>query len=212
MNQLLNFRREYSATEFSEENALHDPFQQFKNWLNDAVQSGIEDANAMVLSTAGKDLKPKSRIVLLKNVNSEGLSFFTNYNSNKALQIEENPNVSLLFPWQLLDRQVRIEGTAEKVSPEESDEYFISRPEGSRIGAWASPQSRIIPSRKYLEEIEQELKAKFIARSLPRPLYWGGYRVIPELFEFWQGRSNRLHDRLEYYRNNGNWKIRRLAP
>ena len=154
----------------------------------------------------------RSRMVLLKEFTHEGFTFFTHYNSKKGRQIEQNPYGAILFPWNMLERQVRIEGKIEKVSPEKSDEYFQSRPEGSRIGAWTSPQSQEIPSREMLEDQENKFRKDFITTTIPRPPQWGGYCLVPDFFEFWQGRESRLHDRFEYYSEKESWKIRRLAP
>ena len=159
-----------------------------------------------------KDGKPSARIVLLKGFDERGFIFFSNYESNKGKALAENPNAALIFFWKEIERQIRIEGVTEKISAEESDEYFFSRPEGSRIGAWASPQSKIIKNRNVLEENVQRFSNKF-KNSIPRPPHWGGYRVMPELIEFWQGRSNRLHDRIQYTKTgSGSWKVDRLAP
>ena len=166
----------------------------------------------MTLATSSKDGKPSARIVLLKGFDERGFVFFTNYESNKGKALDENPNAALIFFWKEIERQVRIEGVIEKISAAESDEYFFSRPEGSRIGAWASPQSKIIKNRNILEENVQRFSNEF-KNSIPRPPHWGGYRVMPELIEFWQGRSNRLHDRIQYTKTgSGSWKVDRLAP
>jgi pyridoxamine 5'-phosphate oxidase len=212
MNDLSAYRKEYFHASLNESEVLEDPMLQFHLWLEDALKSKIEEPTAMVLSTVDEKNQPSSRIVLLKNVDEKGFSFFTNYNSKKAKDIIKNPKGSLLFPWHEMERQVRVQGVIEKVSEKESDEYFRHRPAGSRIGAWASPQSEIIPSREYLEKLERELKEEFVAESIPRPPYWGGYRLIPNLYEFWQGRENRLHDRIEYIYEKSRWLKRRLAP
>jgi pyridoxamine 5'-phosphate oxidase len=212
MNDLYSFRKEYIHSHLNESELLDDPLLQFHLWLEDALKTNIEEPTATVLSTVNKKQQPSSRIVLLKKVDESGLSFFTNYNSRKAQEIEVNPKGALLFPWHEMERQVRIEGIIEKVSDKESQEYFQHRPAGSRIGAWASPQSKVIPSREHLEQLESELKKQFTAESIPRPPHWGGYRLIPHLYEFWQGRENRLHDRIEYTLEKGKWIIRRLAP
>jgi pyridoxamine 5'-phosphate oxidase len=196
----------------SEEQLKSDPFDQFREWYDEAIASNMTDPNAMILATCGANKRPSSRIVLLKEVANDGFTFFTNYHSKKGCQIEENPLGSLLFPWHSVERQVRIEGIIVKISPAKSDEYFNNRSEGSRIGAWTSPQSQEIPSREFLEIMEEKYKNAFKADTLPRPPHWGGYKLLPDLFEFWQGRENRLHDRFEYYKKKGFWKIRRLAP
>lgn len=212
MNELYNYRKEYIHTHLNESEVLEDPLLQFHFWFEETLKSTIEEPHATILSTVNKKLQPSSRIILLKKFDESGFSFFTNYNSKKARELEENPNASLLFPWHDIERQVRIEGIVKKVSEKESDEYFRHRPSGSRIGAWASPQSEIIPSRDYLEKLERELKEEFVAESIPRPPHWGGFRLIPNLYEFWQGRENRLHDRIEYTLEKGKWVIKRLAP
>ena len=212
MNDLYNFRKEYIHSHLIESELLEDPLLQFHRWFEDALNSNMEEPTATVLSTVNKMHQPSSRIVLLKKADESGFSFFTNYNSKKAREIDENPKAALLFPWQDIERQVRIEGTVEKLTNQESDDYFQHRPSGSRIGAWASPQSEVIPSREHLEKLEKDLKEQFVANSIPRPPHWGGYRLIPKLYEFWQGRENRLHDRIEYILENDKWMIRRLAP
>jgi pyridoxamine 5'-phosphate oxidase len=189
-----------------------DPIVQFRYWLNEALNSKITDPTAMVLSTATSEGRPSSRVVLLKGVDNYGFTFFTNYESKKAEQITVNPLGCLLFYWPLLERQVRIEGRILKTAPHESDEYFATRPEGSRIGAWASPQSRRIPNREYLESLQRDYMKLFRTRVLERPPNWGGYKLMPDLIEFWQNRENRLHDRFEYSRNGGTWEVYRLAP
>ena len=188
-----------------------DPIVQFRYWLNQALNSNSPDPTAMVLSTVSKEGKPSSRVVLLKGVDY-GFTFFTNYESRKAEHIEANPFGSILFHWPVLDRQVRIEGKIMKTSPNESDEYFVTRPEGSKIGAWASPQSKRIPNREYLENLQKDYMKLFRSKMLERPENWGGYKLIPDTMEFWQSRENRLHDRFEYIRNGGMWDIYRLAP
>jgi pyridoxamine 5'-phosphate oxidase len=212
MKELYDYRKEYVHSHLNEDEVLDDPLLQFHLWLEDALKSTIEEPNATVLATVSKNLQPSSRIVLLKKVDESGFSFFTNYNSKKASDLEENPKAALLFPWHDMERQVRIEGIVEKVSETESEEYFRHRPSGSRIGAWASPQSEVIPSRKHLEKLENDLRKQFDANSIPRPPHWGGFRLIPNLYEFWQGRENRLHDRIEYTLEKGTWVIKRLAP
>mgnify|MGYP003345015438 CR=1 FL=1 len=202
-------RRSYSEREL----ALPDnPIAAFKGWLKEASElPSIIEANAMVLSTLGSDEAIQSRTVLLKDVTEVGFTFFTNYNSRKAQAIEINPQVTLLFPWYAMERQVSISGTVTKVSAEESDKYFATRPRGSQIGAWASSQSEKLDSRKTLEEKFQEFEAKF-PNEVPRPPFWGGFLVTPTSFEFWQGRYSRLHDRFIYQRINSNWEIERLNP
>jgi len=189
-----------------------DPIIQFRYWLNEALNANVPEPTAMVLSTATPEGKSSSRVVLLKGVDNYGFTFFTNYESKKAMHIADNPAGSLLFYWQALERQVRIEGKILKTAAHESDEYFVTRPEGSKIGAWASPQSRRIPNREYLENLQRDYMRLFRSKVLDRPENWGGYKLIPDMIEFWQSRENRLHDRFEYVRNGGIWEIYRLAP
>lgn len=212
MPKLYDYRKEYTQLKLDQEDLLPDPIDQFNKWFADAEHWGIEEPNAMVLSTVGKNLRPSSRIVLLKECSGNSFSFFTNYNSKKGLQINENPYACLIFPWHTMERQVRVEGKLEKLPDSLSDEYYNNRPFGSRLGAWASEQSKEIPSREYLERKEAEFKEIFKENSIPRPPHWGGYKLIPDLFEFWQGRENRLHDRFEYVPESDKWKIRRLSP
>lgn len=193
--------------------AVHpDPIEQFRIWLHDAVSAAIDEPTAMFLATVGVDLQPSARIVLLKGVDEKGFDFYTNYQSRKGLQIGENPQVAATFFWKELERQVRIEGTVEKLPKAESDEYFKSRPAESRFSAAASPQSQVIPNRDYLKAKITGLKTKYTADELQRPISWGGYKLRPLRIEFWQGRENRLHDRLVYSFSSDKWKIERLAP
>ena len=206
-------RRDYMRESLSEHQVEPDPFRQFDRWWEEAMKAEIDEVNAMTLATVSSDGKPTARIVLLKGYDDYGFVFFTNYESRKGMELLENPNASLLFFWKELERQVRIEGICEKVSEAESDAYFYSRPEGSRIGAWASPQSQVIGSRDVLDANLAELEKRFKDTPVNRPPHWGGYRVKPELMEFWQGRPSRLHDRILYTQENtGEWKIERLAP
>lgn len=205
-------RKDYQLKSLAEAEVAKSPFDQFGVWWEEAVQSAIEEVNAMALSTVSHEGRPSSRIVLLKGYNEEGFVFFTNYNSDKGKQIEQNQHVSLLFFWKELERQVRIEGLAAKVSGEESDAYFHSRPLGSRLGAWASPQSQKIEDRTVLNQELEKYTGQFKDQNVPRPPHWGGYRVKPVSIEFWQGRSSRLHDRILYELENGEWRISRLAP
>lgn len=212
MQDFEKLRQEYTRDVLTVNEMQDDPVLQFSHWMEEAVNAGIKDANAMVLSTVSEQLIPSSRTVLLKAVSKDAFVFFTNYESKKGREIEKNPNVALLFYWQQLERQVRIEGRAEKIPSVESNRYFESRPEGSRLGAWASPQSKVIPNRSYLENLERDYKKMFENKPVKRPPHWGGYAVKPFLFEFWQGRKNRLHDRIEYVKEGHIWEIHRLAP
>ena len=212
-NNIADIRRDYSHKSLSESDVDTNAFKQFEKWWHEAVNSKIDEVNAMTLATASIDALPSARIVLLKEVNEKGFVFFTNYESYKAQQLAENPKACLVFFWKELERQVRITGLIEKISGKQSDEYFQSRPESSRIGAWASPQSRVIEDRQWLDEKFNELVNKMEGTAIPRPPHWGGYIVKPVVIEFWQGRPSRLHDRIQYtLEENGGWKIERLAP
>ena len=212
MNQnIANIRNEYNLKGLHELDLDVNPLKQFSKWFEEAVNSGLDEPNAMLLSTV-EGTRPSARVVLLKDLDS-GFLFFTNYNSRKGNAIEKNPYVALTFFWKELERQVRIEGKVKKTSAQESDEYFASRPSGSQVGAWVSDQSEVIESRETIEEKTKIYLAKFAGNSIPRPPHWGGYRVVPHYMEFWQGRPSRLHDRLIYEKNeDGNWKIERLSP
>lgn len=207
-----DYRREYTQTGLSRDSLLATPFLQFELWFKQACEVDIIDANAMTLATVSASGIPSVRTVLLKTFDENGFVFFTNYSSQKAKQIAENSNVALLFPWTGLERQVEITGKAEKVPTAESLKYFASRPEGSQLGAWVSRQSSVINTRQALEMQWEKMKQKFSEGKIPLPDFWGGYRVIPQKIEFWQGRINRLHDRFEYTRQESGWKIDRLAP
>ena len=204
-----------SATGFAldREDLDDDPIVQFEQWFQYACETVAMDPNAVYLSTVDKQNRPSSRTVLLKSFDENGFVFYTNYESNKAKDIEGNPNVAMLFFWSDTARQIRIRGRAERMSAAETLKYFVSRPRGSQIGAWVSAQSSVISSRSLLEMKFQELKTKYKNKKVPLPSFWGGYRVVPEVIEFWQGRRNRLHDRFQYTRqNDGSWLIERLAP
>ena len=209
---IADIRKEYMRESLSEGDVELDPFLQFTRWWKEAVGSDITEVNAMTLATCNKEGMPSARTVLLKDYDKSGFVFFSNYESRKAKDIDENPQASLLFFWKELERQVRIEGRIEKVDATESDSYFHSRPEGSRIGAWASPQSRVVRSRDVIEEDVRRYQAAFEQAPIPRPPHWGGYRVIPVHIEFWQGRPSRMHDRILYSIEADSWKISRLAP
>lgn len=207
-----NIRKEYMRESLSEGDVELSPFLQFARWWRESLGAEILEVNAMTLATATAGGKPSARIVLLKGYDERGFVFFTNYESRKGQEIAENPQATLLFFWKELERQVRIDGRIEKISGEESDDYFHSRPEGSRIGAWSSPQSKVITDRAILEENVLRYTDQFSGTSIPRPDHWGGYRVVPDQLEFWQGRSSRLHDRILYVQEDGAWAIKRLAP
>ncbi len=209
---IADIRKDYKLRSLLESDVEPDPIKQFQLWWNEVIKSNIEEPNAMTLATCGKNGKPSARIVLLKGLNPEGFIFFTNYESRKGNDLKENPNASLVFFWKELERQVRIEGCVKKLSKKESDEYFVLRPEQSRIGAWSSPQSQVIKSRESLEEMFEKYTHLFTDGTILRPPHWGGYIIKPILVEFWQGRPNRLHDRLQYTLSNDEWKIERLAP
>jgi len=213
MSHIADIRKDYKLKTLDEQDVDASPIKQFNAWWAEAEAAHIDEVNAMVLSTIDAQMMPHSRIVLLKGVDEKGFIFYTNYQSEKAQNIAGNAHVSLLFFWKELERQVRITGSAEKVSQSESDEYFNSRPPGSRIGAWASPQSTVIASRKILEKNVSEIEKRFANKMIERPPHWGGYRVIPSGIEFWQGRPSQLHDRIKYsLHDDGSWKIYRLAP
>ncbi len=211
-SSLKNIRRDYKHSELSKASVNKDPFVQFNNWFSEIVDAKIIDPSAMVLATVAETNMPSARIVLLKEVDEKGFVFFTNYLSRKAKDLKKNPNASLLFYWKEMDRQLRIEGIIEKVKTKISEEYFHTRPRESQISAWVSKQSSIVPDRNFLDKKYNELDEEFGNDEIPLPDYWGGYRLIPEYFEFWQGRESRLHDRICYREEKGNWKIFRLAP
>ncbi len=209
---IADLRQDYLQGALRENEAAPSPFTQFSAWFEQALAAHVPETNAMTLATVGADGRPSARIVLLKGQDAQGFTFFTNYESRKGDNLAANPFASLLFFWIPLERQIRIEGRIEKVTPEESDEYYARRPLGSRLGAWASPQSREVASRQVLETNEEQARARF-GDNPPRPPHWGGYRLVPDYFEFWQGRTSRLHDRLRYQPDGqGGWTISRLAP
>jgi len=206
-------RREYTRAALLEKDVHPDPIQQFDRWFTDATNSAVTEANAMTVATADPaTCAPTVRVCLLKGFDARGFVFYTNYESRKGRELAGNPRAALCFYWQPLERQVRIEGTVEKVTREESNAYFHTRPIGSQIGAWVSHQSETLSSRDELDAREQELLKKFAGSPVPLPSSWGGYRVIPNRMEFWQGRPSRLHDRIEYVRTSTGWQIRRLSP
>ncbi len=212
MTDLQSLRKEYTRAGLREADLAADPTVQFRRWFDEALAAGLHEPNAMTVATAGRDGRPSARVVLLKGFDERGFVFYTNQEGRKGREIAENPYCALLFYWGELERQVRIEGRASPVPGEESDAYYESRPRGSRLGAWASAQSHEVADRGALEERLRSLEAEYEGREVPRPPFWGGYRVEPEAFEFWQGRENRLHDRLVYRRAHEGWGVVRLQP
>lgn len=213
MRPIADIRKEYKLKTLSEENILPDPIAQFESWWHEAIESELDEVNAMTLATAGSDRMPHARIVLLKDFSSDGFTFYTNYESHKGNELKDNPQAALVFFWKELERQVRIEGSVARLESEASDAYFSIRPRDSQIGAWASPQSNTIESREWLEKHEAEYRENFSGQTIERPPHWGGYLVKPVLIEFWQGRPSRLHDRLIYtVQDDNSWKLERLAP
>ncbi len=214
MNDLENLRQEYRKSQLDETDMMENPLNQFLKWFDEVQHAGIHEPNAMTLSTVDMYGKPSSRVVLLKGVSDGGFVFFSNYHSNKAKEIDNNPNGYINFLWLELERQVRISGIISKVSRDETEEYFHSRPRGSQIGAWVSHQSNVIQSRDVLEKKLEELENHYKDMDIiPVPVHWGGYRLLPETIEFWQGRPNRLHDRILYTKvGEDSWKIERLSP
>jgi pyridoxamine 5'-phosphate oxidase len=216
MSDLAALRREYAQAALDRSQVADDPIAQFRDWFDDALDAEVHEPNAMTLATAAPDAAPSARIVLLKGLDERGFQFYTNYESQKGRELAQNPHVALVFWWPPLERQVRIEGRAERLPDAESTDYFHSRPRGSQLGAWASPQSRVVEHREALEQTLEEVTAEYEdADDIPRPPHWGGYVVRPTALEFWQGRPNRLHDRLRYRRDDvdaADWTLERLAP
>ena len=212
MDHIADIRKDYKMRSLAENDAAANPFEQFSNWWEEAIAAKVNEVNAMTLATADAAGRPSARIVLLKGMNEGGFEFFTNYESHKAKEMAVNEQVALVFFWKELERQIRIEGTVAKLAGHLSDEYFLSRPVSSRIGAWASPQSETIESREALEEKVSAVQKTFEGKEVSRPPFWGGYIVQPRMIEFWQGRPNRLHDRIAYVSENEQWVKRRLAP
>lgn len=213
MQQLSEIRKEYSKASLDIKTISSNPISQFETWFREALQSQIPEPNAMTLATVNADGRPSARVVLLKGVEQNKFLFFTNYQSDKGKQLEQNPACALTFFWPELERQIRIEGLALRVDAERAEEYFQSRPRGSQIGAWSSPQSSVIENRIILEERVRQMETKFEGQTvLPKPQQWGGYEVDPLLIEFWQGRPSRLHDRIRFSKIDGVWQVHRLAP
>jgi pyridoxamine 5'-phosphate oxidase len=212
LSSLSDLRKEYIRAGLDESDADPDPIEQFRKWFDEALAADLHEPNAMTLATATPDGKPSARIVLLKGFDARGFVFYTNYEGRKGRELAENPRAALVFYWGELERQVRVEGRVWRVLEEESDAYYASRPRGSRLGAWASAQSRSVERRELVEERLRELEREYTGREVPRPPFWGGYRVEPEEIEFWQGRENRLHDRLVYRWSSDGWRIERLQP
>ncbi|MCW8804024.1 MAG: pyridoxamine 5'-phosphate oxidase [Ignavibacteriaceae bacterium] len=209
---LKNLRQDYILNKLSEETVHKNPFEQFEKWFEEVLKVGLIEPNAMILATADDKAKPSVRVVLMKGLSKKGYTFFSNYNSRKGKNLSKNSSASLLFFWAELERQVRVEGKIKKISKVESQKYFNMRPLESRLAAWASEQSEVIPDRDYLENRFQKYKEQFKEKEIPMPKDWGGYILVPEYFEFWQGRENRLHDRICYKKVNKKWNIFRLAP
>lgn len=211
-SHIADIRKDYVLASLDESVAGDDPLVFFQKWFSEAENASAEEVNAMTLATVDASSKPHARIVLLKGLDDRGFTFFTNYLSSKAQEIAANNHAALVFFWKELERQVRIEGVIERVSTEESDQYFHSRPAGSRLGAWASPQSQVIKNREELEKLTISYQEKFEGKDIPRPEHWGGYRLVPNYIEFWQGRSSRLHDRIAFTKTGNSWSKSRLAP
>lgn len=214
MNQdISSLRRVFDQEALTEQDLAENPFDQFSIWFDQAVENEPFDPNAMTLSTISPENRPASRIVLLKGIDSRGFVFYTNYQSEKGMHLAGNPFASIVFWWGQKQRQVRIDGTVERISPQQSEEYFHSRPIESQIGAWVSKQSAVIPDREWLEQRYDQFSEQFAGDDpIPRPPHWGGYRIVPDLFEFWQGQPSRLHDRFRYVVEGGKWNIERLSP
>ncbi len=209
---IARLRKDYMQQSLSEDAVSVNPIIQFSKWWKEAIKSQGDEVNAMTLATCNNKGQPSARIVLLKGFSDEGFIFFTNYESKKGTDLAQNPHAALVFFWKELERQVRVEGNVQKVSEADSNDYFLTRPEASRLGAWSSPQSKPIKNRQLLESNLKLYRERFIDGNIPRPAYWGGYIVKPSIIEFWQGRPGRLHDRLQYTHDKNQWQLQRLAP
>lgn len=212
MPSLADLRKDYSLTGLLEKDLARDPFRQFEKWLEEAIAAKVIEPNAMTLATSTRDGRPSARTMLLKGVDGRGFVFFTNYESRKGRELAENGRASLVFPWLALERQVIVEGDVARVPAEESEAYFRSRPHGSQLGAWVSRQSSVVADRASLEESFKKIERKYAGQPVPMPPHWGGFRLVPDAVQFWQGRRSRLHDRLRYRRTADGWIIERLAP
>jgi len=209
---LADMRKDYSLAGLLEKDLAKNPFRQFEQWFQEAEAAKIPEPNAMTLATVGRDGRPSARSVLLKGVDGRGFVFYTNFESRKGRELDANPRATLLFPWITMERQVVVEGAVTRVSREEAEAYFHSRPRASQLGAWASPQSTVVAGRAVIDESYRVIEKKYEGREVPLPPNWGGFRLAPETVEFWQGRRSRLHDRLRYRREAGDWAVERLAP
>lgn len=211
--EIRNLRKDYTRHSLDEKDVANNPFQQFQTWMQEAIKADVHEPNAMHLATVKANGRPAGRVVLLRGLDDAGFSFFTNYNSNKGQQLAGSGFAALTFFWPELERQIRIEGSIAKLNDKENDDYFYSRPRGNRLSAWASPQSQPIANREELEKLAQLLEAQYPEpQHIPRPPHWGGFRLLPDSIEFWQGRASRLHDRIRYRKENAAWIIERLAP
>jgi len=212
-NAIKHLRKDYTLHQLDEKEVAASPFTQFEKWMQEAIKAEVHEPNAMHLATVQANGRPAGRVVLLRGLDERGFSFFTNYESDKGRQLQQNGFAALTFFWPELERQIRIEGTVEQLTAAENDDYFYSRPRGNRLGAWASPQSKVIAGREELERLAQLLEVKYPDTSyIPRPEHWGGFRIKPDKIEFWQGRASRLHDRVRYRLEAGQWVIERVAP
>ncbi len=209
---IADIRRDYEGGQLDESQAIDDPLALFDEWLALALESEGDDGNAMTLATVDSQGLPHARVVLLKGIDEQGLVFYTNYHSHKGSELANVPHAALVFWWPSLARQVRVEGSVVQVSTEESDAYFASRPRGSQLGAWVATQSVVIPGRTWIEERQSRFEQAYEGQEIPRPVHWGGYRVLPSMFEFWQGQPSRLHDRIRYEQRDGRWQHFRMAP